>query len=150
MKWTAFFIPVALAAPLRTPDGLAEFLKGFAAASLSTSQIEVLKTELVAGAKVPEKSAESRHVVTFLHRVRNISRVYQLCIAENDTDKSLRLSLGKPDYGCQDELFQNFAKMKGVELAEKDKNTLKGFLWAESEPAVLDLEQKLKEFWMAP
>lgn len=150
MKWLSFFIPLALAAPVRSPEGLADFLKGFAAASLSASQIEVLKAELVAGAKVPERAVESRHVVTFLHRVRNISRVYQLCVAESDADKTLRFSLGAPDYACQDELFQNFAKMKGAELDEKDKNTLQGFLWAESESAVLDLEQKLKDYWTAP
>ncbi len=147
MKWPSILIPLAFAAPVKSAEGLAEFLKGFASTSLSASAVEVLKTELVAGAKVPERAVESRHVVTFLHRVRNISRVYQLCVVENDADKSLRLSLGKPDYECRDELFASFAKMKGAALDENEKNSLQGYLWGESEPAVLELEQKLREYW---
>ncbi len=150
MKWLLFFFPLALAYAPRTAGSLADFLKTFAAASLSESQIEILKSEEIAGAKIPEKAVESRHVVTFLHRVRNLSRVYQLCVAESETDKSLRLSLGKPDGECQDELLQNFARIKARTLDEKERQALQGFLWAESEPAVAELEQKLKEFWAAP
>ncbi len=150
MKWLTFFFPLALAFAPRSAGALADFLKTFAASSLSESQIEILKSEETCAAKIPEKAVESRHVVTFLHRVRNLSRVYQLCVAESETDKSLRLSLGKPDGECQDELLGNFAKIKAGALGEKERNTLQGFLWAESEPAVAELEQKLREFWTAP
>lgn len=150
MKWLLLlFISVASAAVPRSAEALAEFLKAFAAESLTESQVEILKSEELAGASIPLKATESRHVVTFLHRVRNISRIYQICVVESPNDQILRVSLGEPDGACQDELLQNFARFKGQTLEEKEQNTLQGYLWAQGEPKVMDLEAKLRSFWTA-
>jgi hypothetical protein len=151
MKWFSLLIaPLALAATEpRSAEGIADFLLGFAK-NLPESRIEILKAEAVAGARIPERPTETRHVVTFLHRVRNISRVYQLCVVESAADQSQRYSLGRPDDLCQDELLANFARVKAGGLGEKEKNTLQGLLWAESEPAVVELETELKDFWAKP